>query len=118
MPPRHGVEPFDPTRRPNGNAQELAMLNKSRAIASAADAKAAASPGLLEATFEWGAALLHGFARKIADHRRRRRTEAILASLDDRTLQDIGIARSEIGSVVLNPGEERLREISGWRPYY
>ena len=95
------------------------MSTKSRAIArsATADAKALAAFSLFDATFGAGLALLRKSARRMAAHRRRRRAQAILAALDDRTLQDIGIARSEISSVILNPGEERLREFSGRRPW-
>jgi len=37
-----------------------------------------------------------------------RRAEKELMALDDRMLRDIGISRTEIGSAVRNPGQERL----------
>ncbi len=52
------------------------------------------------------AAPLHAFER----HRRRNRTLSILRSLDDRTLKDIGIHRSEIPSIV-----EGLGDLAGRR---
>jgi uncharacterized protein YjiS (DUF1127 family) len=42
-------------------------------------------------------------------HRARRASIVLLSSLDDRTLADIGLARSEIGSVVLEKSRQRLR---------
>ena len=38
------------------------------------------------------------------ERRARYATEALLHSLDDRTLKDIGLSRGEIGSVVYNHG--------------
>jgi uncharacterized protein YjiS (DUF1127 family) len=41
--------------------------------------------------------------------RARRNTVALLRGLDDRTLQDIGVERSEIESLVYGKSGERLR---------
>ncbi len=42
------------------------------------------------------------------ENRAIRRAENELLALDDRMLRDIGISRSEIGSAVRNPEQERL----------
>jgi uncharacterized protein YjiS (DUF1127 family) len=42
-------------------------------------------------------------------HRARRASIVLLSSLDDRTLADIGLARSEIDSVVRHKSRQRLR---------
>jgi uncharacterized protein YjiS (DUF1127 family) len=44
-------------------------------------------------------------------HRAERATVQMLQSLDDRTLKDIGIDRSEIESVAHNPGGDRRIEV-------
>ena len=44
--------------------------------------------------------LLHGLTASVADWRHRQRAYAELASLDDRSLADIGITRSEIPFVL------------------
>jgi uncharacterized protein YjiS (DUF1127 family) len=44
--------------------------------------------------------LLHGLSVSVADWRQRQRAYAELASLDDRSLADIGITRSEIPYVL------------------
>ena len=45
---------------------------------------------------------------KFIHERAVRRAEMELMALDDRMLRDIGLSRSEIGSAVRNPGDERL----------
>ena len=50
-----------------------------------------------------------GFAKRMAA----RRTIAQLRALDDRTLHDIGLHRSEIASLALGVGADRIR-----RRYY
>jgi uncharacterized protein YjiS (DUF1127 family) len=57
-----------------------------------------------------------GIVRYLADlwraywaGRARRASILLLSSLDDRTLADIGLARSEIGSVVHDKSRQRLR---------
>jgi uncharacterized protein YjiS (DUF1127 family) len=44
--------------------------------------------------------MLHGLSASVADWRQRQRAFAELASLDDRSLADIGITRSEIPYVL------------------
>jgi uncharacterized protein YjiS (DUF1127 family) len=46
---------------------------------------------------------------------RQRRTIAILESLDDRTLKDIGLYRSEIHSIAINGGAGRRINCLGCR---
>jgi len=53
--------------------------------------------------------VLVGFAERMAA----RRTIAQLRALDDRTLHDIGLHRSEIASLALDVGADRIR-----RRYY
>jgi uncharacterized protein YjiS (DUF1127 family) len=58
----------------------------------------------------YGARLANAFLDAIANyvaHRALRRAEAQLAALDDRTLKDIGLDRSEIRSVLLDQANER-----------
>jgi uncharacterized protein YjiS (DUF1127 family) len=45
----------------------------------------------------------------MADAFRKRRSVAELASVDPRTLKDIGIDRSEIKSIVYNDAQDRRR---------
>ena len=49
-----------------------------------------------------------GFAKRMAA----RRTIAQLRALDDRTLHDIGLHRSEIASLALDVGADRIRRRS------
>lgn len=62
----------------------------------------------------WGRRLLRAAvlaARSLADAharlRRRRATHQALAELDDRTLRDLGIDRSELGSIASGAGDRR-----------
>jgi uncharacterized protein YjiS (DUF1127 family) len=50
---------------------------------------------------------LHGVWNAYWAHKAERTTVLILSSLDDRTLKDIGMDRTEIESVVRNQGGER-----------
>jgi len=45
-------------------------------------------------------------------HRARRASIVLLSSLDDHTLADIGLARSEIESVVREKSKQRLRQFA------
>jgi uncharacterized protein YjiS (DUF1127 family) len=47
--------------------------------------------------------LIHGLAVSVADWRQRQRAYAELAALDDRSLADIGITRSEIPYMLSHP---------------
>ena len=47
--------------------------------------------------------LMHGVAGAVHDWRQRQRAYAELAALDDRSLADIGITRSEIPYVLSHP---------------
>lgn len=65
-------------------------------------------------------AILQSFARawrRLCDWRSRRETAAILASLDQRTLRDIGVDRHEIGSVVYGSHRDgrRCYDADWWR---
>jgi uncharacterized protein YjiS (DUF1127 family) len=74
------------------------------APSSACSASAIAPGGLL--------GVITAPAGALARFRRRRAIRATiiaLASLDDRTLGDIGLHRTEIGSLAANDGFERLR---------
>lgn len=51
--------------------------------------------------------LLHGVAGSVAAWRQRQRAYAELAALDDRSLADIGITRSEIPYVLTHAAEYR-----------
>ncbi len=56
----------------------------------------------------WGHTLRHWWDAYWA-HRAQRASVHLLSSLDDRTLQDIGVNRSEIESIVYARSGERLR---------
>jgi uncharacterized protein YjiS (DUF1127 family) len=74
----------------------------------------APSAGAAGATLRGAVAAL---ADRLARWRRRRAVHATIATLgalDDRTLRDIGISRSELASVATNPRFERMR---GPRPF-
>lgn len=47
--------------------------------------------------------------RRYAEHRRRRRAIAELKSVDPRVLKDMGIDRSEVGSIICGDSRERRR---------
>ncbi len=49
--------------------------------------------------------LLHGLSASLTDWRQRQRAYAELAALDDRSLADIGITRSEIPYVLSHAAE-------------
>lgn len=49
------------------------------------------------------------------DYHLRRATVRMLQALDDRTLRDIGLVRSEIGAAVFGPSADRLR---GYDPHW
>jgi uncharacterized protein YjiS (DUF1127 family) len=51
--------------------------------------------------------ILHGLTASVADWRQRQRAYAELASLDDRSLADIGITRSEIPYVLSQAAQNR-----------
>ncbi|MGO8919007.1 MAG: DUF1127 domain-containing protein [Stellaceae bacterium] len=51
--------------------------------------------------------MLHGLTASVADWRQRQRAYAELASLDDRSLADIGITRSEIPYVLSHAAQHR-----------
>lgn len=51
---------------------------------------------------------LHRLLGEYIRHRAIRRAEKELMALDNRMLKDIGLDRSEIGSAVRNPRQERL----------
>jgi uncharacterized protein YjiS (DUF1127 family) len=51
------------------------------------------------------------------ERRARRATVLILNSLDERTLRDIGLARSEIESCVYGEGNDRLRRYHATWPW-
>lgn len=57
--------------------------------------------------------------RRYWERRARRATHYMLSSLDDATLRDIGLSRSEIASAVYSaPGDRRHRYDARWRyPY-
>ena len=62
--------------------------------------------------------IVRGYWHAFWDRRARRATVEILHSLDDRTLRDIGICRSEIGSVVYGRhGDRRHCYEETWRWY-
>ena len=65
------------------------------------------------------AEVLHRWWDAYRETRARRRTFARLSQLDDRTLQDIGISRYEVGSIVEDRRTERLRryEEGWWKPF-
>ena len=51
--------------------------------------------------------VLHGVAASVASWRQRQRAYAELSALDDRSLADIGITRSEIPYVLSHAAEDR-----------
>jgi uncharacterized protein YjiS (DUF1127 family) len=51
--------------------------------------------------------LLHGLSASVADWRQRQRAYAELAALDDRSLADIGITRSEIPYVLSHAAQHQ-----------
>lgn len=51
--------------------------------------------------------MLHQLAASVAEWRQRQQAYAELASLDDRSLADIGITRSEIPYVLSHAAEQR-----------
>ncbi len=53
--------------------------------------------------------LLHGLSLSLADWRQRQRAYAELASLDDRSLADIGITRSDIPYVLSQAAGQQTR---------
>ncbi|MGD9868527.1 MAG: DUF1127 domain-containing protein [Hyphomicrobiales bacterium] len=54
------------------------------------------------------ASALAGFWNAYMEQRRRKANEAMLRALDDRTLKDIGLDRSEIGSLFVPGSRDRL----------
>lgn len=75
-----------------------------------------ATPGRYATFAAWaGSAVVRGLARLWNWHARRA-TVSILHGLDDRTLKDIGISRSEITSLVHGgPGNGRRPYQEAWR---
>ena len=62
------------------------------------------------------AAVVQRWWRAYRDRRDRRSTLAILAGLSDVALKDIGVTRSELESLVNDPGEDRPRSYDRhWR---
>lgn len=53
---------------------------------------------------------------RVVEWRLQQRTIKALQCLDDRTLKDIGLDRSEILSVVAGTGRDRRRSLPGRRP--
>ena len=54
--------------------------------------------------------VLHGLSASVAGWRQRQRAYAELAALDDRSLADIGITRSEIPYVLSHAAEQQHAE--------
>jgi uncharacterized protein YjiS (DUF1127 family) len=59
------------------------------------------------------AAHLQGAAGRLRAHWQRRLTRNILEGLDDATLQDLGIDRSEITSLIYDTSGDRIRRYEG-----
>ena len=62
-----------------------------------------------------GGGIVARYWRAFWDRRARYATEMLLHSLDDRTLKDIGLSRSEIGSAVHGGGRRHPTYDEAWR---